>query len=98
MTHTVRLRDEADRDLSAAAIWYELHRPGLGHDFLDEVTRVLRSIAEHPAMYPIVWRETRRALMSRFPFGIYFRIADGMIVIVAAMHGSRNPRNWQKRQ
>lgn len=39
MTYAVRLRDDADRDLTAAALWYEMHRPGLGHEFIDEVVR-----------------------------------------------------------
>lgn len=97
MTREVRLREEADRDLTEAALWYELHGAGLGHQFLDETLRVLASIADHPFMYPLVWRETRRALMNRFPFGIYFRMSDETIVVVAVMHGSRNPRNWRNR-
>jgi hypothetical protein len=35
MTLFVRLREEADRDLAAAATWYEHQRVGLGHEFLD---------------------------------------------------------------
>lgn len=98
MTYEVRLREEADRDLAEAALWYELHGNGLGFQFLDEVLRVLATIAEHPFINPIMWRETRRALMNRFPFGIYFRKSGGMIVVVAVMHGSRHPRNWMKRR
>ena len=96
MTYEVRLREEADRDLTEAALWYELHGTGLGYQFLDVVLRALVSIAEHPFIYPLVWRETRRALMNRFPFGIYFRMCGDMIVVVAVMHGSRHPRNWMK--
>lgn len=36
MIRTVRLREEADQDLAAAASWYERQRPGLGHEFLAE--------------------------------------------------------------
>lgn len=97
MTYEVRLRDEADRDLTAAALWYELNCPGLGQEFLDEAVLLLRSIADRPAMYPIVWRETHRALMNRFPFGIYFRLSNRNIIVVAIMHGSRHPKNWQLR-
>lgn len=98
MTYEVRLREEADRDLAEAALWYELHGNGLGFQFLDEVLRVLATIAEHPFIYPVMWRETRRALMNRFPFGIYFRRSNGMIVVVAVMHGSRHPRKWMGRR
>jgi plasmid stabilization system protein ParE len=98
MTYEVRLREEADRDLAEAALWYELHGNGLGFQFLDEVLHVVATIAEHPFIYPVVWRETHRALMNRFPFGIYFRMSGGTIVVVAVMHGSRHPRNWMGRR
>jgi plasmid stabilization system protein ParE len=98
VTYEVRLREEADRDLAEAALWYELHGNGLGSQFLDEVLRVLATIAEHPFIYPVVWRETHRAFLNRFPFGIYFRKRGDLIVVVAIMHGSRHPRNWMRRE
>jgi plasmid stabilization system protein ParE len=49
-------------------------------------------------MYPDLHRQTRRALLSRFPFGVYYRLEGGEAVIVAIMHGSRNPRRWQTRK
>jgi hypothetical protein len=32
----VRIREEAEVDLSDAAIWYEQQRVGLGQEFLDQ--------------------------------------------------------------
>ncbi len=93
----VRLREEAERDLGAAAAWYEQQRVGLGHDFLDEVLSTFELVAEQPLKYPVVHRDTRRALMARFPFGIYFRVEQSQIVVVAVIHGSRHPRRWQSR-
>lgn len=72
MKHSVRLREEADQDLSAAATWYERQREGLGHEFLDEALSAFQRIAEQPSKYPVVHRQTRRALMTRFPLGILF--------------------------
>jgi hypothetical protein len=60
MKRIVRLRDEADRDLAAAASWYEQHREGLGHEFLDEALSALRIVSEQPLTYPVVHRNTRR--------------------------------------
>jgi plasmid stabilization system protein ParE len=68
----VRLRPEAEQDLSDAAAWYEAQVPGLGHRFLDEVLAAFSSVSETPLMYPVVHRNTRRALIHRFPFGVYF--------------------------
>lgn len=96
MKRTIRLRDEADQDLSTAASWYQQHA-GLGQEFLDEVLSTLRSISEEPLRYPLVRRNTRRALIRRFPFGVYFRVDETYIIVVAVMHGSRHPGRWQNR-
>ena len=93
----VRLRPEAEQDLAETAAWYEEQRQGLGHEFLDEVLTMLSSIAETPLIYPNVHRNTRRAVIHRFPFGVYFRIENATVVVVAIMHGSRNPRRWKNR-
>ena len=97
MKFTIQLREEADRDLAAAASWYEQQRAGLGHEFLDEALSAFRLIAEQPLIYPIVHRKTRRTLMPRFPFGIFYRVEESHVVVLAVMHGSRHPYNWQIR-
>ena len=95
MTLEVRLRPEAEQDLADAAVWYEKQRQGLGHEFLDEVLTMLSSIAETPLIYPELHRNTRRAVIHRFPFSVYFRVENTTIVVVAILHGSRNPHRWK---
>lgn len=97
MKHTVRLREEADQDLSDAASWYEQQRLGLGHEFLDDAQSAFKRIAADPMSFPVLHRNMRRALMNRFPFGIYFVIEQSTIVVLAAIHGSRHPRRWKMR-
>ena len=97
MTLELRLRAEAELDLADAALWHEEQGSGLGHQFLDEVLATFSIIAKTPLSYQVVHRNTRRALVHRFPFGIYYRIETSMIVVVAVMHGSRNPRHWKSR-
>lgn len=97
MNYEVRLRPEAEEDLADASAWYEEQRQGLGHEFLDEVLTMISSIAEAPLVYPDIYRNTRRAIINRFPFSVYFRVERATIVVVAIMHGSRNPRRWKSR-
>lgn len=97
MTLEVRLRPEAEHDLSGAAAWYEEQLSGLGHQFLDEVLIAFTAIAEAPLRYPVVHRNTRRALIHRFPFGVYYLVENATIVVLAVMHGSRHPRRWKIR-
>lgn len=97
MTPEIHLRSEAELDLADAALWYEGQGSGLGHQFLDEILATFSTITETPLIYQVVYRHTRRALVHRFPFGIYYRIETNAIVVVAVMHGSRNPRHWKNR-
>jgi len=97
MIKEIRLREEAELDLSEAAIWYQQQQRGLGHEFLDEVFELSQSIKDHPFAYPVVHREVRRALTHRFPFGIFFRVEEEIIVIFAIMHASRDPSRWKER-
>lgn len=97
MSLALRVRSEAEQDLEDAAEWYEEQRTGLGREFLDEIFRSLRQVAEHPKLYPTVHRGTHRALIRRFPFGVFYRVEAGFIIVVAVMHGSRDPRRWKQR-
>jgi plasmid stabilization system protein ParE len=36
-------------------------------------------------------------LLKRFPYGLYYSIEDGAVVIVAVVHGRRDPAVWQNR-
>jgi len=93
----VHLRSEAEADIEGAARWYERQRGDLGDEFLDEVSMAVAAISDNPRLYPVVHRNTRRALIHRFPFGIYYRVEEEAIIVIAVMHGSRHPKRWQKR-
>ena len=41
-------------------------------------------------MYPRVHRETRRAILQRFPYAIYFRVAGEEIVVLAVDRDQRD--------
>jgi len=98
VTFEILLRPEAEQDLSDAAVWYEEQRQGLGREFIDAVLAVFSTLAKTPRLYPVVHRRTRRAIMRRFPFGIFYREEKTMLVVIAVMHGSRNPRQWKSRK
>jgi plasmid stabilization system protein ParE len=88
---------EAQEDLIDATDWYEAREPGLGADFLRCVDAAVQRIARNPESYPVVHRNTRMALVRRFPYLIIYRIATQGIIIVAVFHASRDPATWKKR-
>ena len=68
----LRLRPEAQLDLEAAACWYEAQEPGLGRRFLQEVRQAFHRIRSNPEAYAEGYRNTRRALIRRFPYGVVY--------------------------
>jgi plasmid stabilization system protein ParE len=91
------VRDAAEADVLDAALWYEQRSPGLGREFLGAVDAVLVEIAAMPERYPVVRGEARRALLRRFPYGVYFVASPDLVRVIACMHARRDPRRWQER-
>jgi plasmid stabilization system protein ParE len=94
----VVVRPAAAADIEDAYQWYESQQPGLGEEFLAALGGAHDRIVEHPEAFPILHRNTRRALIPRrFPYGLFYRIDGETIIIVAFMHAKRDPRRWQRR-
>lgn len=87
----------ADLDLEAAFKWYEHERPGLGLEFLDELRAAYGRIARGPLGYQDVGSSIRRVLLRRFPYAVYFTIDGQSVVVIAVLHASRDPSEWQRR-
>ena len=96
MSYKLILRQEAERDLAGTYNWYNEKVPGLGSDFLAVVERALESIQENPARFPIIYREVRRALINRFPYGLFFLLEEERVVVLGVMHTARDPAKWRK--
>jgi plasmid stabilization system protein ParE len=90
-------RPAAADDIGRAYARYEEERRGLGEEFLAEVTATAKLVLERPVAYPVVVRQTRRALVHRFPYGLFYRVLGGTVVFVACFHTSRNPALWGRR-
>ncbi len=60
--------------------------------------RTSEDIAERPRRSPLVYRDVRRALLKRFPFGVFFRLWRDQVRVLAVIHLSRNPKRWQRRR
>jgi plasmid stabilization system protein ParE len=88
----------ADRDVEAAFDWYEHQRLGLGAAFLDELRATYDRIAAGPLKYQDLRSGIRRALLRRFPYAVYFAVEVDVIVVVAVLHASRDPAEWQRRR
>lgn len=91
------VRPDAEADIAAGYDWYEEQREGLGREFVAEVSSTIAAVQSEPQRFPAVFRKLRRALVHRFPYGVFFVVHPEAIVIVAAMHLARNPRRIHRR-
>lgn len=92
------LRYPVEDELYEAALWYEEQRTGLDVDFLEAVENTLCHIEDTPLLYPVVYRDVRRALTDRFPFGVFYRVEGDTVVVLAIVHLHRDPAVWKRRR
>ena len=96
MSLQVVFRPQAEGEALEVRHWYESRSSGLGEQFSDALEVLIGRIAEAPFGFPRIHGETRRAVLRRFPYAIYFRV-DGDLVVVLSIHGRQHPSNWQSR-
>jgi plasmid stabilization system protein ParE len=88
---------KAEEETRGAAQWYEQRSRGLGAAFLEILEQTLAGIVENPLRFSVVHRDLRRALMKRFPYGVFFRLRADRIRVLAVVHLSRDPDHWRRR-
>jgi hypothetical protein len=98
MTVPVSFRPQADAEVQSARLWYEGRRSGLGDQFLAALDQVIERVSQQPESFPRIHRNIRRALVERFPFGLYFEIIDHVAVVLGVVHGHRDPKTWRSRR
>jgi plasmid stabilization system protein ParE len=91
------VRPEAEVDVLQAASWYDREREGLGSEFVNELRASFARIEAGPLRFPLVLGDFRRAIVHRFPFGVFFVVEEDRTTVLAVMHLHRDPRTWQKR-
>jgi plasmid stabilization system protein ParE len=91
------LPPRAENDIQAAFEWYESQRYGLGDEFLVAVRERLEAIRKFPEANPVVYRSIRRAVVSRFPYLIFYIVRPERITVLAVLHHARNPASWPRR-
>jgi hypothetical protein len=58
--------------------------------------RAAKVILVNPLAFPVVYSEVHGAVLLRFPYAVYFRLAENTVVVLA-VHGRQHPSAWQGR-
>jgi plasmid stabilization system protein ParE len=93
----VRLHPEARAELREARRWYYERSPLSATAFAHAVDNAVSRIVEAPTQYPLAEHRTRKFVLPRFPFNIFYLPGESEIVIVAVAHQKRRPGYWSGR-
>ena len=77
--------------MTEAGLWYERQRPGTALYFLRCVDAAIAFVTRHTEAAPVQFDRFRRRLVSRFPFGVFYTVEAGTIIVHGVLHLSRDP-------
>ena len=97
MTRRFILRPRAERDIQSTFEWYESQQRGLGEEFLSSLRERLETIRDNPELYRVIYRDIRRAVVSRFPYVVFYVARPTRVAVLAVLHQSRDPAIWPRR-
>ena len=97
MAYRLTVSARAIREIGEAYEWYEDQVPGLGTELLAALAAQFGIIAQSPRLYPETQRGVHRALLSRFPYGVFYATKADIVSVLGVVHTSRHPRRWPRR-
>jgi plasmid stabilization system protein ParE len=89
---SLRLRNKALADVSRIRTWYKKIDPILEDRFVRALNDGLDRIEAHPFGYQIVYRNTLRVILDKFPYSVFYLIQDASVIVIAVIHHKRNPQ------
>ena len=96
MSHALIIRRRAEHDMAEVGLWYETRRPGTALYFIRCVDAAIELITRHPEAGPLQFGSFHRILVSRFPFGVFYTIESGTVIVHGVFHSSRDRNKIRK--
>jgi toxin ParE1/3/4 len=98
VSYRVLFTPAAQVEIDEAEERYEEKSTGLGSRFLADVDQLIRRLQDNPYQFPVVRADVRKALLKRFPYGLFFRLEpDSVVVVIGCLHHRRDPRRWVRK-
>ena len=99
MEYKLKLLPVAYQDLRKAKNWYLGINPKLGEDFKLKINETLEYIQQSPNHYQKKHNNLRLAIVTRFPYTVYYLIEENlkMIVVFGILSQKQNPDKINKR-
>src|SRR3954468_7044051 len=91
------IHPEALLEYQEAALYYTASGSALSLRFVEAVEDAIQRIVEALLAWPILDDDVRLCLTRRFPYGVLYTVESDLVLIVAVMHGHREPGYWRGR-
>ncbi len=92
----VQILSSAERDLEEGYYFYERQSTGLGGYFFDSLYSDIDSLAFFGGIHLSVFGHYR-LLSNRFPFAIYYKTVNNVVIVSSVLDCRRNPIWVRKR-
>jgi len=86
----VEILESAHNDLVGGWFFYDSQEHGLGDYFADTLYAEIESLQLYAGIHRRIYG-FHRALSKRFPYSIYYDIADGVALVYAVVDNRRDP-------
>ncbi len=96
MAFRLNFSERALREIGEAQEWYEFQNPGLGEEFIAAMELQLKRLEQAPLLYAEIIPRVRRALLPRFPYGLFYVVRGDLVHVLAVLHDARSPNRWPK--
>ena len=96
MAFRLKFSARALREIGEAQEWYEFQNPGLGEEFIAAMELQLKRLEQAPLLYAEIIPRVRRALLPRFPYGLFYVVRGDLVHVLAVLHDARSPNRWPK--
>jgi hypothetical protein len=87
----------ADIEIQSGFARFEDVQEGRGAIFMTCLDATFTLLRSHPRIGPVYERPYRRLLVRRFPYGVFYEIQPGRLVIVAVLDLRQDPAAIHRR-
>ncbi len=87
----IKILPVANEDLLNGYYFYEQQKQNLGGYFLDSLFSDIDSLLIVSGIHSVFFQDYYRLLSKRFPFAVYYKIEQSMVVIYAILDCRKNP-------
>ena len=97
MKRRLELRPGVVEELAEAMAHHEAERAGLGDRLFDAVEATFADLVTAPDL-GAPWEldgTVRRQLVRRFPYVVFYRASEDVVIVLAVAHGKRRPGYWR---